>query len=161
LLLPGMPGGQNGNVAARLAYVAAHPWLWRLGWLPWQLTALSDLLVSVALLSTRWVPRATALLAVLVTLAGMVPDQSGQLRWVTHGIALAGAGNLSAYRPFEGDVFVAVAVGGGSGYLLAAVLWSLALARTSAWRPWLTAYSAALWGLFALLALAPVAPVAL
>jgi hypothetical protein len=160
LLLPGIPGGPNADVAARMAYVAGHPWLWRLGWLPWQLTALSDLLVGVALLSTRWVPRLPSILAIVVTLAGIVPDQWGQIRWITQGIALAQAGDLAAYRPFEQDVFAAIAVGGGTGYLLAAIFWSLALARTSAWTRWLTVYSIVLWGLFALLALAPVVPAA-
>src|SRR5215510_1467177 len=58
-LLAGLPGGLNGS-AARMAYVANFPWLWRLGWFPWQLTALSDLLVSLAFLRTRW--RLSALL---------------------------------------------------------------------------------------------------
>lgn len=161
LLLSGMPGGPNVDVAARMAYVAEHPWLWRLGWLPWQLTALSDLLLSVALLATRWVPRLPSILALLVTLAGIVPDQLGQLRWITSGIALAQTGNLAAYHPFEQDVFISIAAGGGTGYLLAAIFWSLALARTSAWARWLTIYSIVLWGVFALLAFAPVAPAAL
>ena len=45
-LLPGMPGGGVEDVAARAAYIAEHPWRWRLGWLGWQLTALSDLLLG-------------------------------------------------------------------------------------------------------------------
>jgi hypothetical protein len=161
LLLPGIPGGPNADVAARMAYVAQQPWLWRLGWLPWQLTALSDLLLGIALLSTRWVPRLPSILAIVVTLAGLVPDQWGQINWITRGIALAQAGDIAMYRPFERNVFLAIAVGGGIGYLLAANSWSLALARTSAWTRWLTFYSLVLWALFALLALAPVAPVAL
>jgi hypothetical protein len=161
LLLTGIPGGPDADVAARMAYVAQHPWLWRLGWLPWQLAALSDLLLGVALLSTRWVPRLPAALAVLVTLAGIVPDQMGQFLWITRGVALAQAGDLAMYRAFEHDAFVAIAVGGGIGYLLAAVCWSLALARTNAWARWLTPYSIVLWGIFALLALAPALPDAL
>src|SRR5262249_8431817 len=148
LLLPGVPGGPNTDVAARMSYVAEHPLLWRLGWLPWQLTALSDLLVRVALLATRWVPRLPAILALLLPLLGLVPDQVGQFTWITRGVALAQAGDLTIYRPFEQNVFLAVASGGGTGYLLAAIFWSLALARTSAWTRWLTIYSVALWTLF-------------
>lgn len=44
LLMDGIPGAEP-DLAARMAYVAGHPWLWRLGWLPWQLTALSGLLL--------------------------------------------------------------------------------------------------------------------
>src|SRR5438034_3932625 len=54
LLLPGMPGGGTADDVARMRHVAAHPWLWRLGWFPWQLTALSDLLIGIGLL-----PRST------------------------------------------------------------------------------------------------------
>src|SRR5258708_23928135 len=71
LLLPGMPGGSN-VLTDRVAYIAANPWLWRLGWLPWQLTALSDLLLSVALLRTTWLPRFPAILALLTTLAAIM-----------------------------------------------------------------------------------------
>ena len=42
LLLPAMPGGGTADDATRIARIANHPWLWRLGWLPWQLTALSE-----------------------------------------------------------------------------------------------------------------------
>jgi len=55
-LLPGLPGGTTAEDAARIAYIAAHPWLWRLGWLPWQITAGSDLLLAIALLRTPWIP---------------------------------------------------------------------------------------------------------
>jgi len=40
LLLPGMPGGSNADVAVRMHYVAEHPFIWHLGWLTWQLAAL-------------------------------------------------------------------------------------------------------------------------
>src|SRR5258706_10287581 len=56
-LLPGMPGGGTPDDAARMAYIASHPWLWRIGWLPWQVTAASDLLLAVALFWTPWVGR--------------------------------------------------------------------------------------------------------
>jgi hypothetical protein len=40
------------SVAERAQYVATHVWEWRLGWLPWQLSALSNLWVCFAL--WRW-----------------------------------------------------------------------------------------------------------
>src|SRR6476646_1339821 len=101
LLLPGMPGGSQGDVAGRMAYVAGHPWLWRLGWLPWQLTALSDLLLALALLHAPAIPRLPATLTFAVTVVALLPDQIGQLLWVTHGVDLAGSGNLAAYSAFE------------------------------------------------------------
>jgi hypothetical protein len=55
VLLPGMPGGGTSDLGARLHYLAGHPWLWRLGWFPGQLTALSDLLIAIGLLRAWWV----------------------------------------------------------------------------------------------------------
>src|SRR3954468_7963974 len=59
-LMPGLPGGSDASGPQRAAYVAAHPWLWRLGWLPWGITALSDLLIGIALIRTPWVPKLPA-----------------------------------------------------------------------------------------------------
>src|SRR5437762_2536653 len=103
LLLPGMPGGGTLADADRIAYVAGHPWLWRLGWLPWQVTALSDLLLAAALLREPAVPRLPAVLTALVTVAAVIPDQLGQLCWITRGIALAQTDPV-AYLPYEARI---------------------------------------------------------
>jgi hypothetical protein len=34
LLMSAMPGGGVADDAQRVGYIADHPWLWRLGWLP-------------------------------------------------------------------------------------------------------------------------------
>src|SRR3954468_13827953 len=104
VLLPGMPGGGARDDVARIAYIAAHPWWWRLGWLPWQITALSDLFLAYALLRTRWVPRLPAALTMLVTVAAVIPDQAGQVAWITRGIALAQAGDSARYLAFEARI---------------------------------------------------------
>jgi len=158
LLLPGTPGGLHSDVATRMAYVAAHPWLWRLGWLPWQLTALANLLLAFALLRTPWIPRFPAWLTLLVTLCAITPDQIGQALWDTAGVALAAQGNLTAYAAFERVIFAVIAAGGGAGYTLAAILWSVCLARAGVWTRGMTVFSSLLWGLFALLALLAVLP---
>src|SRR5436190_17704465 len=101
LLLPGMPGGGTPDDLARIRYVAAHPWLWRLGWFPWQLTALSDLLIGVGLLRARWIPKVPALLTMIVTIAAVLPDQAGQLCWMTRGLDLAQSGDATAYLAYE------------------------------------------------------------
>src|SRR5439155_16679685 len=100
LLLPGMPGGGGLDEAARIHYLAFHPWLWRLGWLPWQLTALSDLYLAVALLRTPGIPRRASLFTLVATVAGVIPDQAGQLAWITKGLALA-AGDRATYLAYE------------------------------------------------------------
>jgi hypothetical protein len=156
-LLPGLPGGPNGS-AARMAYVASAPWLWRLGWFPWQLTALSDLLISLALLRMRW--QFVAILSVLLVGIGIVPDQMGQVLWMTRGIALAQQGSLAPYSQFEATVFFWIGVYGGTSYTLAAVSWTWCFATQGKWR-WtrgLTIYSVALWGLFVFLSINPLLP---
>jgi len=75
--------------ATRVAYLAAHPWLWRLGWLPWQLSAFMDLLTGVALWRTAWIPRRPAAIVLVVTILALFPDQGGQALWVTRGLDLA------------------------------------------------------------------------
>ena len=47
-LLPGL--NPERSVAERAAYIASHVTWWRLGWLPWQLSAVSDVWVAVALI---------------------------------------------------------------------------------------------------------------
>ena len=158
LLLPGTPGGSQGDVAARMAYVAAHPWLWRLGWLPWGLTALGNLLLALALLRTPWISRPLAWLTLLATVCAFIPDQSGQVLWDTAGVALAAHGNLAAYASFEQTTFPIIAAGGGAGYTLAAILWSVCLARAGVWSRGMTVFSCILWAAFLLLALLAALP---
>jgi hypothetical protein len=156
-LLAGLPGGPNDG-AARMLYVAHTPWLWRLGWFSWQLTALSDLLISLALLRIRWRP--AALLSTLLVVAGMIPDQMGQVLWMTQGVALAQHGTLAMYSQFEATVFGWIGIFGGGGYTLAAVGWTWCFATEKAWR-WprgLTIYSLLLWSLFAFLSVSPLLP---
>lgn len=154
LILPGAPGGPH-DAAARMAYVAANPWLWRLGWLPWQLAALANLLLALTLVSTRQMARHPALLTLLATLAAIIPDQAGQALWVTRGIALAQAGRLADYLPFEHQVFLLIGAWGSMLYTLAALGWTWCFARAGLWRRWLTYYSIPLWAFFALFSVAP------
>lgn len=154
LILPGAPGGPR-EAAARMAYVAANPWLWRLGWLPWQLAALANLLLALALVSTRRVARLPALVTLLVTAAAIIPDQAGQALWVTRGIALAQAGRLADYLPFEHQVFLLIGAWGSMLYTLAALGWTWCFVRAGLWRRWLTFYSIPLWAFFALFSVAP------
>jgi hypothetical protein len=164
-LLPGMPGGGVEDVAARAAYVAGHPWRWRLGWLGWQLTALSDLLLGVALVRTRWIPRVPAWLTLLVTLAALAPDQGGQLLWVTGGVDLAReavrGGDAAAYLRFESWVFPIVAGWGATLYTVGALGWTWCFAAAGVWSRALTWLSVAVWGIFAIVSPALLLPEAL
>lgn len=135
-------------------YVATHPWLWRLGWLPWQLTAWADFLLSLALVFTPWIPRRGAMAALLITIAAIIPDQIGQFLWITRGVALArqaiAAGNIEFYLRFERPVFLTVGGIGCIGYLCAALAWTACFARAGTWNRRLTWLSAITWGMFAI-----------
>jgi hypothetical protein len=80
LLAPMLPGGSSASDSARAAAIAQHPWRFRLGWLPWQLCAVADLWLALAMVRGRWLPRFAGLLVLLLTLAAVVPDQYAQLR---------------------------------------------------------------------------------
>jgi len=153
LLLPGMPGGGEPDDARRAAYIAGHPWLWRLGWLPWQLTAFADLLLAVALVRTNWIPRLPALLTLLVTLAAILPDQVGQFLWITRGVELAAGavarGDMGPYLEFERPIFRMVGIYGCIGYLLSALGWTWCFAVAGTWSRRLTWLSVGAWGTFA------------
>ncbi len=153
LLLPGLPGGSSEEVSQRIAYLADHSWRWRLGWFPWQLCALIDLLTGVALLCTPWVPRWPAAITVLVTVAALVPDQTGQALWVTRGVELArdarDSGDVADFVRFEGDVYRQVVVWGATLYLLMALGWTWCFAAAGTWCRGLTWLSILTWGALA------------
>ncbi len=154
LILPGAPGGLHAG-DGRMAYLAQVPWLWRLGWLPWQLAALANLLLALALLRTRLIPKLPTALTLLATIAAIVPDQTGQALWDTRGIALAQAGHLPAYLPFEHQVFLLIGAWGSMLYTLAALGWTWCFALAGLWRRWLTWYFIPLWTFFLLFSIAP------
>jgi hypothetical protein len=148
LLLPGMPGGGTVEDRERLRYIAAHPWLWRLGWIPWGLTALSDLLIAIGLLRTSWIPKLPAAITMVVTLAAILPDQAGQILWMTRGIELARSGDAAAYFAFETRIYEWIAVWAGVLYTVGALGWTWCFVAAGSWSRPLTAISAVLWPLF-------------
>lgn len=152
-LLPGMPGGSSAGEAERIAYLAAHPWLWRLGWLPWQATALVDLLTGVALWRTAWVPRLPAAAVLVFTLLAIVPDQTGQALWVTRGLDLAAqadrSGDLPLYLVFEKQAYQAVICWAGTLYLCMALSWTWCFASAGTWNRALTVLSLLTWSILA------------
>jgi hypothetical protein len=152
-LLPGLPGESSSSQAERVAYLAAHPWLWRLGWLPWQMTALVDLVTGLALWRTSWVPRLPAASVLVFALLALVPDQGGQALWVTRGLDLAvqaeHSGDLLAYLDFEKQAYQAVVCWGGTLYLCMALGWTWCFASAGTWNRTLTVLSFVTWSILA------------
>lgn len=161
LLMPGMQGGWSGE-QARIAYVAEHPWLWRLGWLPWQLTALSDLLVAIALLKTPWVPRLPAIITLLITICAVSIEQPGELKWITEGVRMAQealiSGDPTRYINMESELMQQVGAVAALAYTLAALGWTWCLAAAGIWNRFLTVLSAVTWSIMFAVTAGPLLP---
>jgi hypothetical protein len=166
LLLPGLPTGPplegsglatfpgTAPIELRMQYIAEHPWRWRLGWLPWHLAALIDVITGIALVCTPWIPRLPAVLTLLVTLCAVVPEQIGEITWAAHGGELAtealGTGNLDLYLALEEWAFHLTAVVGASIYLLMALGWTLCFVAAGTWSRLLSVMSLLAWGCLAI-----------
>jgi hypothetical protein len=152
LLLPALPGIRSD--VARVGYLAVNPWLWRLGWLPWQAAAFVNVLTALALWRTSWIPRLPAAATMLFTLLAVLPDQAGQALWLTRGLDLAAeaerSGDVRSYLEFEGQAYQAVIVWGGTLYLCMALGWTWCFASAGVWRRSLTVLSIVTWSLLAL-----------
>ena len=78
VLRPGIPAGER-DLAGRIAYVTDHLFLWRAGWLIWNLAAITLLGFFVAL-AARWRAGAPLLcgLALLCAAAGLAADLAAE-----------------------------------------------------------------------------------
>lgn len=162
LLLPMMPGGGTVSDGERIAAIAAHPWRFRLGWLPWQLTAVSDIVLGIALLRARWVPRGPAIVAFFFTIAAVLPDQAAQIAWTTVGIDAARdavrRGDPAEYLALERLLFLGTAAVAATLYTLGGVAWCWCFVRAGTWSRALGRLSIALYGIFFSISVAPALP---
>ena len=163
LLAPGLDF--HSSVLERAGFVANHPWLWRLGWLPWQLTAVWDVLLSLALcLYLLRVPRKPgwlwALTSLLASVAAFWPDQWAQYVCVTSFIpfaeqAASGQIPLEHYVALESRLLLWMGTYGCAGYTVMAWCWMRATAAALPGRSrWLLGVGRFCWTLFALCAMA-------
>jgi len=132
-----LPGGGLSD-AGRVLLIAEQPWLFRLGWLPWQLTALVDFVFAVTLVRARELPRAWTVAALVLTLAAIAPDQYAQAIWVTRGVELARTAPLSEYLVWEARTFDLTAGWGATGYTLGTLVMLAAFWRGRIWSKQLT-----------------------
>mgnify|MGYP000878625591 FL=1 len=89
-LQPGLDSSLD--LLARAAHVREHSTAWVIGWLPWQLSALSDLLVSITVLRcVRVLPgrpgHGAAWAALGFNVLAVVPEQYAELQLVTTLVA--------------------------------------------------------------------------
>ncbi len=159
-LLPALPGGNAPSDAARVTYIAEHAWLFRLGWLPWQLCAVADLALAAAMVRVRWLPRLGTALVLVFTLIAVVPDQYAQALWITRGVELAQT-DAGAYLAFERQVFPLTAAWGALFYTLAALGWTYSFAKAGTWSRALTLLSVPLWSVMGIAVVSPLLPLAM
>ena len=145
LLAPGLDF--HSSVLERASFVANHPWLWRFGWLPWQLTAVWDVLLSLALLIFLFSANRRqgwgwgwALVSLLASLVAFWPDQWAQYLCVTSFIPFAeetAAGRISPeqYVALESQLLLWMGTYGCAGYTLMAWCWMRATAAARPGRP--------------------------
>jgi len=133
-------------VSHRAEYVYQHPLLWRLGWLTWQLTALSDLLLSAALVAYlssgpaaahRANGRGWAVAGLLATVLAIVPEQWAEFQLVTAFVNQAGALSAASMEPAvylaaEARWLLLTGTCGNTGYTLMGGCWMMAAAQSAA-----------------------------
>ena len=139
LLGPGLDTAAT--VVERAQYVAESSALWRLGWLPWQITAASDILVSGALVAYLAATSdrrgiSAAVFALIATVIAVIPDQWGEAVSVGSQIDQArevAAGDLApaAYLKTEAWVLLMTGTCGAGGYTLMSLGWLMAAAQSA------------------------------
>lgn len=141
LLRPGMDVAAF-SVLERARYVAENAQAWRLGWLPWQLSALSDLWVSVAF--WRWARRSEladaqrfAGWALALFVVSAVPEQWAEASLVTSFVdsaASAAHGGPASWQRDWAVYAAATGVWANFGYTAMTYCW-MRCARCSLGRP--------------------------
>jgi uncharacterized protein YqjF (DUF2071 family) len=141
LLVLGPGLDTEASALERANYVAGHPWLWRLGWIPWQLTAASDLAVSITLLNyVRTLPGrpgfVAAVFGIFATIVAVIPDQWGEAILITQFLAdaqsvAAGTGDLVAYVALEARLLDMTGTFGAGAYTLMTAAWLFTVAQSA------------------------------
>jgi hypothetical protein len=119
--------------AARMEYIAAHPWLWRAGWCLWIAAALS-LLGFIVWWAARVPARSLGIAALVVAIAGIGGDLLGESLYV--GWLPAGDDRIASLARLLTGAW------GNTLYTLAGILltigspWIVGPARACAWAAW-------------------------
>lgn len=162
VLAPMLPGGGLEDPMARAAMLAMSPWRARIGWIPWQLCAVGDLWLAVAMVRVPWIPRAAAWFTLALTVCAVAPDQWGEMQWDSALVDLARdavrTGNVTPFEALESRAFRSTGAWGALFYTVAALGWTAAFRGAGTWRPWLTKLSFPLWGVMLAVTVATLLP---
>ncbi|MDF1665129.1 MAG: DUF2071 domain-containing protein [Planctomycetota bacterium] len=142
ILRPGV--ADNFNSLEQAQYIAEYPNLWRLGWLPWNLSALGNLIFGVILIAwTRSRPNKTgwilASLAFLLTICAVIPDQYGEFLLDTELVHLAQssaplASNpqdpiLNSFAQRQRELLTMLGYTANNLYILMSIVWIFVILR--------------------------------
>lgn len=158
LLLPAMPGGTGASDAERMQWIAGHVTSYRLGWLPWHVTAASDLLLALALLRLPKIPLGLRWGQLALTTVALLCDQGGQALLLTRGVDRAIAGDLPGFLAVEHLAFPLTAWYAALLYTLGAIAWTFAFRAAGIWSRAVAALSVPLWALFLVATIGPLLP---
>lgn len=161
LLLPGMPGGGDASDAERMAWIASHEATFRLGWLPWHVTAVSDLVLALIVVRVARIPPAIRWAQLALTFVAVLCDQGGQVLWLTRGVAAAKAGDLAAYLAIEHTAFPLTGWYAALLYTLGAIVWTFAFRAAKIWSTTIARLSVPLWTIFLVVTVGPLLPAGL
>ena len=139
VLRPGLPGGGD-SVAQRLAFIQGHVGQWRVGWLTWNLAALSLLALYVALGRVAGTQGTLLVrLALLFAAAGLAGDLAAEALIM----GLEPSLSPSAFAVAERATLLLTGYVGNGLYTLAGAMLTWCLRR--ALPRWLVAGAIALW----------------
>jgi hypothetical protein len=158
LLLPGMPGGGGGTDAERVSWIASHEGTFRLGWLPWHVTALSDLILALILTRNPKIPPVLRWAQLALTFFAVLLDQGGQALWLTRGVARAKAGDVAGYLATEAIAFPLTGWYAALLYTLGAIAWTLSFRAAGIWSKTIARISIPLWTIFLVATIGPLLP---
>lgn len=142
ILRPGV--ADNFNTLEQAQYIAEYPNLWRLGWLPWNLSALGNLIFGIVLIAwTRSRPNKTgwvlASLAFFLTICAVIPDQYGEFLLDTELVDLAQssaplAANhedpiLNSFAQRQRELLTMLGYTANNLYILMSIVWIFVVLR--------------------------------
>ncbi len=158
LLLPGMPGGGEASDATRMHWIAENVGRFRLGWLPWHVTAASDLVLALTLVRLPRIPLGLRWAQLVLTFVAVLVDQGGQVLWLTRGVAQAQAGDLAGYLATERLAFPLTGWYAALLYTLGAIAWTFSFRAAGIWSRTIARLSIPLWTIFLVATIGPLLP---
>lgn len=136
---------------SRASFISENRWLWRLGWLPWQLSALSDVILSIVLLQWVRAQRHAAAIkwataGLVLNLAASIPEQICEAILVTGHVGLADQAvsdsvALADFVDQERRMFAVASIWSGFVYVLMTLAWHRTLCLMAGVTGWFVGFA--------------------